>query len=193
VRFILYIVAALLLVPLLFCALLWIRSHRISDTLALDTARQDDSGKWNHLQRGLYSGHGKFVYYTRPWATYREAGHPPKTGWNLDHFAPTDPDTAFPSYSTGHGRFGFWILKDYWVVGSRAVVIPFWAPTILSFLLAIPALILARRAAVKAWRKKHGLCLGCGYDLRESKERCPECGSLSVGSASADRSHEAVR
>jgi predicted RNA-binding Zn-ribbon protein involved in translation (DUF1610 family) len=174
-RFALYTLAVFLIAPLILSILLWIRSHRISDNLTLDTAH-NDSGKWNHLQRGLYTGPGKFVYYTRPWATYREAGHPPKTGWNIEHFKPTDPDQVFPSYSSGHGRFGFWILKDYWVIGSRAVVIPFWVPTILSLVLSIPALLFARRSAVKAYRKRHGLCLSCGYDIRESKEKCPECG-----------------
>jgi len=185
-RFLLYILTVFLLVPLVLCALLWIRSHRVSDNLTLDTARQDEGGKWNHLQRGVYTAPGKFVYYTRPWATYREAGHAPKTGWNLDHYAPTNPDQVFPSYSSGHGRFGFWVLKDYWIEGSRAVVIPFWAPTVLSVVLGIPAIGFARRSGVRAYRKAHGLCISCGYDIRESKERCPECGHILTGAKTGE-------
>src|SRR6266566_6828619 len=158
--------------------LIWIRSYRISDDLTLDSARQVD-GKWEHVQRGIFTGRGKLIYYMRPWATYREAGHPPKTGFHIEHYLPADPALVFPGYSSGKGRFGFWRVNDYWIVGSRAVVIPFWALILLS---GLPTVTWGRWAAVRMYRKQRGLCPACGYDMRESRERCPECG-WKVGNA----------
>ena len=51
--------------------------------------------------------------------------------------------------------------------------IPLWIPTLLfAGLSYIPVAPVYRRRK----RKKLGLCIKCGYDLRGSKDRCPECG-----------------
>src|SRR5207237_191995 len=53
--------------------------------------------------------------------------------------------------------------------------VPLW------FVMIISALMPARRGAAW-WRMRHrrhmGLCEQCGYDLRASKGKCPECGSV---------------
>ena len=53
--------------------------------------------------------------------------------------------------------------------------VPLWIPTV-AFVVLLPIVRLPGRRRRK--RKKLGLCLKCGYDLRGSKERCPECGEL---------------
>ncbi len=56
---------------------------------------------------------------------------------------------------------------------STDVVLPFCYPSMLfAIALASSYIPLHRRRK----RKKHGLCVKCGYDLRGSKDRCPECG-----------------
>ena len=53
---------------------------------------------------------------------------------------------------------------------------------------ALPALFIlnsASRFARNRARRIRGLCIGCGYDLRASPERCPECGAVPGRSTAA--------
>jgi hypothetical protein len=57
--------------------------------------------------------------------------------------------------------------------------LPMWLPTALTAIL--PALWLAvRPARMRRRRSERGLCANCGYDLRASPGRCPECGVTTV-------------
>ncbi len=76
------------------------------------------------------------------------------------------PRLKFYGSATKH-RF-FYARSGYLWVG-----IPLWIPT---SIFAIMYFVLHRPTSRRRKRKKLGLCLKCGYDLRASKERCPECG-----------------
>ena len=59
--------------------------------------------------------------------------------------------------------------------GARFVTVPFW---FLAVVFGAPPALVARAA----WRRRAihpGHCRRCGYDLRASPERCPECGAES--------------
>jgi hypothetical protein len=59
----------------------------------------------------------------------------------------------------------------------RMVVIPLLYPAVL---LAIPPAVWLALTVRRRRRLRAGLCRNCGYDLRESPERCPECGAAAA-------------
>src|SRR4051812_36316956 len=65
-------------------------------------------------------------------------------------------------------------------VGDTAFIEPGHAEwAILAFVSAVGGKImiwLAIRTSRAEMRRRRGLCGNCGYDLRASEERCPECG-----------------
>jgi hypothetical protein len=60
-------------------------------------------------------------------------------------------------------------------ISFKIITIPFWFLVPLTAVLPIVWFRTRRRHRL---RHKLGHCLQCGYDLRHSKDKCPECGSL---------------
>jgi len=60
---------------------------------------------------------------------------------------------------------------------EHRVIIPFWAAALLAAIAPFFQFIALAGAYRRCCRLKHNLCGVCGYDLRASKDRCPECGS----------------
>jgi hypothetical protein len=58
--------------------------------------------------------------------------------------------------------------------GFVAVTLPYW---LVLLALAPGVLLPVRRRVIRRRRKRKGLCQSCGYDLRMSEGRCPECGT----------------
>jgi hypothetical protein len=81
----------------------------------------------------------------------------------------------FDPHQLEHGRLGFGWSS---ILVLRVVAIPDWFPSII---LATLALLLWRhwRRPAKLHSKRR--CRGCGYDLRATPDRCPECGLVVPG------------
>lgn len=114
----------------------------------------------------------------------------------FDQRFPQEVYNGTPSYWTGPewqiGResdfLGFnWIrhvpsATDW----AYTMILPLWLP--IALFAAMPLARGVRWVVAVRRKRRHGLCPGCGYDLRASPERCPECGRPRA-SADGKRTH----
>lgn len=143
----------------LFVMLIWVRSLFVSDVIR-------PSGEAGRPTIWIESRRGQIGFELFPQRmTTREQGVWLRTsrarlGW-------LDPI----SQGTAHHALGFGFERTQ---ASWRVVTPYWPWAGVAALL--PAAVLLRRERRRR-RLTEGRCVQCGYDLRESRESCPECGA----------------
>ncbi len=167
----------------------WVRSYWVDDRLMWSDWPEDRA----YLdQKGIWSARGgiQFVDTYYLWANGRSP-------FDLDFWHDRQPATKYPMFGNGGPSFlqpappryaalGFewipettsrWASTTYFSVRIKSFTFPLYFPTLLFALLPAHYLLRVRRRRRIAQRQAQGCCIACGYDLRGSPARCPECGA----------------
>ena len=168
--------AALVRVSLALCAIaaiMWLRSHFRTDWLT--HARQG-------RQSSVTSRGGQLMFDTMGDA--HVPLWPGLRGWTyeVEPLDESDDDFLFVYHPALRGQSRHFVGFAYGDVGSiglptrrmRMLVIPYWSIVLALAIAPATSLLLARR---RRWKQRNRRCLTCGYDLRATPDRCPECGT----------------
>jgi len=186
-RHVVEIFGAISLVLCVAAAALWVRGYFAGDMLSW--ARETLHGqKFEYRTVDAFSTHGglriTYGYYRRDLSAAEAAAkHPRGSNIGVSHF---DNYPAYP-HPLGDTPIKLANLLGFhagWNGGvdpierstnsTHCIVIPDW---FLVLIFAAPAALLLRRRP----RGPHGRCRVCGYDLRATPNRCPECGTEVAG------------
>ena len=141
--------------------------------------------RWPYEHHSVYSSGGEFAIWSDNISDWPD-------GWEtFDPVAGSmTADAIFSSYSSNESfresavRFWGFAYADFsegsLPVIARVVIVPHWFVFGASVLLAV-ALVRRRRRLGRRFFAGH--CRACGYDLRATPGRCPECGTVVWASA----------
>ena len=210
IRFAGGVVCALSLVLCATVAFGWLRSHWCADVFDRASNGMRSSGLHTHHITTVVSSRGS-VALTLTRRSEQQLAPRFQTDRNFKEFTlqkwpPTpfhivrynytrmEPDRINLRHKTWYQKLGFNARAtsrsstnragDVERLSEWAVRVPHWALVLATAAPAIAGFGLVTRA-VRRRRRKRGLCERCGYDLRATKDRCPECGASPTQGATA--------
>jgi hypothetical protein len=159
---------------------LWVRSYRFTERVYW----QCDGGS-----RSVRSARGYLVVdlLLADWSDHADLFHGPR--YERDEVRPPFNWLLMLGGSSGDRdtfwvRGGFaWYEKRNRARGTLAAmgVAPFWSIAAITAALPVGWTAMKWRSRVRRRRRCNaGVCAACGYDLRATPERCPECGAVTL-------------
>jgi hypothetical protein len=175
------VLAALSLMLSMATIALWVRSDSVEDLLA---ARIPGATPTNGMGRwiSLASNRDEFTL-----AIVRGPETTLHSFWTSPSFGVHSSLGYLPTHNVrsahvARGRYGgFWeylgFYRQYYGGGggSQTWTVPMWPVVVFTW---IAIFRMPARARRRFRRPKPGCCAVCGYDMRATPDRCPECGTL---------------
>jgi len=173
-------VAALLLLMCVTTAALLVRSYRVADVLEWAPATtyyyncdapQVDSDVSATSSRGelLFTIETFQPDSSSEQSTSRVLNH---TRWAA---GPIALQGGWQFLGWGYSCTSQSVFSTLWEMKLREIIVPDW---FIASLLAVVPSIWIIKARKRFWDQSLGLCGNCGYDLRATPDRCPECGEV---------------
>ena len=155
-------------------AVLWVRSYRYYDGIGRMNVNAVHGNRSDLTFHGIACAEGHVTLARIETQQFRSVD-PPLSGWYRNHERRQWLTWITPN-AWGFGLS--WATIKYtsgMVQTTTAWSVPLWLVATLCAIL--PATALARRRR-RSGRVAGGYCVRCGYDLRATPARCPECGTL---------------
>jgi hypothetical protein len=160
-------------------ALLWARSHFYRDGARVRVTRTPQNQPAIHHLVEAQSTGGQVELSIQTWTDEtwkRVRDNNPLADRRFFAWSFAEPNHAYLSLSPNSfwNRIGFRYYRGY---DHRSVYVPYWFLAAVTGLQLAPLTFKRARRRRSRSRERRGLCPSCGYDLRATPERCPECGS----------------
>ena len=188
IRYILNLLTTLSLLLFAAAVALWVRSYWVGDSFAWRRELPDGATRVG-VSAALHTGRGGIMW--QELRTTRPAGDAHGDVLVYLRFAPgwhTDPrpgavgggNPAMPVWRRLRFRYDSnGPMTSPARMSHRSACMPLWFPALLAATAATPGLAAWESRRRRRRRKAAGNCARCGYDLRASPDRCPECGQCS--------------